>query len=286
MPTIRNQATLTYTGGAVTSNVTVGELIDTLAINKTVTNNTYRTGDELTYVINLVNSGNTLQDNLTVTDDLGAYTAGVPATTVYPLTYTPDSLLYFVNGVLQATLTVTAGPPLTVSGISVPAGGNASIIYRATTNEYAPLNVGNTVNNTASVTGPGRAEPAEAVATATAVAGPNLEILKTMSPTTVTENGQLTYTFTIQNFGNTPATTTDNVAVTDNFDPILNNIAVTYNGTPWATPANYTYNPGNGAFATVPGLITVPAATYETDPTTGAVTTTPGTATLVVSGTV
>ena len=175
---------------------------------------------------------------------------------------------------------------MTVTGINLPAGGNASLVYRAIATEYAPLAVGNTIDNTATVTGAGRNQPLEAVAVATAVNEPDLRIVKTMTPTTVTENGQLTYTFTIQNFGNREATVADDAVLNDVFDPILNNIAVTYNGQPWATPTNYTYNAANGTFTTAAGQITVPPATYTTDPTTGAVTTTPGIATIMVTGTV
>ena len=49
---------------------------------------------------------------------------------------------------------------------------------------------------------------------------------------------------------------------------------------------SYTYDETTGAFSTVPGVITVPAATYTQDPVTGAYTATPGTATLVVTGTI
>lgn len=77
-----------------------------------------------------------------------------------------------------------------------------------------------------------------------------MTISKSLSPTTVTENGQITYTFIIQNLGNT-ATAADNVAITDTFNPILNPISVSFNGTAWNATDNYTYNNLTGAFATV-----------------------------------
>ena len=100
------------------------------------------------------------------------------------------------------------------------------------------------------------------------------------------ENGQITYTFVIQNTGNTPVVATDNAVITDTFDPALSNLTVTYEGTAWTAPANYTYNPATGQFATNPGQITVPAATYTQDPVTGAVIIQPGVTTLTVTGTV
>lgn len=97
-----------------------------------------------------------------------------------------------------------------------------------------------------------------------------LTISKSLSPTTVTENGQITYTFIIQNLGNTPATAADNVAITDTFNPVLDPISVAFNGTAWTEDKHYTYSNQTGAFATVPGQITVPAATFSKDPATGA----------------
>jgi len=48
---------------------------------------------------------------------------------------------------------------------------------------------------------------------------------------------------------------------------------------------DYTYDETTGAFATVPGVITVPAATFTQNPD-GTFNTTPGTSSLVVTGTV
>ena len=123
----------------------------------------------------------------------------------------------------------------------------------------------------------------ETVATTDA---PLLSITKSISPVPVAENGRLTYTFVISNTGNMAADAGTLAAVTDTFDPILSDLTVTFNGTAWASPANYTYNEATGEFATVAGQITVPAATYTQDATTGVWSVTPSTATLVVTGTV
>ena len=90
----------------------------------------------------------------------------------------------------------------------------------------------------------------------------------------------------IQNTGNQAVTAVDNAAVSDVFDPILTALSVTYNGIPWSEGVEYTYDEVTGTFATVPGLITVPAATYTIDATTGEYTVTPGIATLTVTGTI
>ena len=100
------------------------------------------------------------------------------------------------------------------------------------------------------------------------------------------DNDRVTYTFVIQNYGSLAVVATDNAAITDQFDPILTNLTVTFMGTPWIQGTQYNYNEATGLFTTVPGQILVPAATYTQDPTTGAYAVTPGTVTLTVVGTI
>ena len=283
MALFTNQATLSYNDTVTTSNVTTGELLEVLAITKTAASDTYGSQDTVTYVISITNTGTTPFTGLTVTDNLGGYT--FDGGTVYPLTYVPDSVLYYVNGVLQAAPAVVPGAPLVFSGISVPAGGNALLVYEARPNQFAPPTAGSTIVNEATVSGGGLSAPVSDTAVVTADNGPQLTISKSLSPLTVSENGRLTYTFVLQNTGNTAAVATDNATITDTFDPILSNLTVTFNGTTWTEGVDYTYDESTGLFTTVPGQITVPAATY-TQNESGVWVVTPGTATLTVTGTV
>lgn len=282
MATFYNQATLSYSGGVVNSNITTGEIIEVLSASKTAVVNEYSQGSDVTYVINIVNSGATAFTGLTVTDDLGAYTFGTE--TLRPLDYVDGSLNYFINGVIQPTPTVTSGNELVISGVNVPAGGVVTLIYTARVNNFAPPSVGGEIVNTAVVSGGGITD-ITVTETVTAEVEPLLTITKSVSPSTVAENGQITYTFVIQNIGNTAATATDNVVVTDTFDPILSGLSVTYNGTAWASPDNYTYDETTGQFATVLGEITVPEATYAQDAA-GNWVIDPGVAVITVTGTI
>ena len=283
MATFFNQATLSYSGGTVNSNITTGEILEVLSATKTAVYDRYSPGSDVTYAVNIVNSGTIAFTGLTINDDLGAYTFGT--STLQPLDYIVGSVRYFIDGVLQPAPAVTLGPPLVISGINVPAGGTTTILYAARANNFAPLDVEGTIVNTVTISG-GGITPLTATETVSAEAEPRLTITKSVSPTTVTENSQLTYTFVIQNTGNVPADATDAVVVTDTFDPILSNLTVTYNGAVWTSPANYTYNEATGQFATVPGNITVPAATYTQDPTTGVWIVDPGVAVITVTGTI
>ncbi len=284
MAVFTNQATLSYRNNVVNSNVVTGEIVDSLTVTKNSILPTYGYNDTVTYVINITNSGTATLTGLTLTDNLGAYVFGEGLLT--PLTYVDGTVNYYVDGVLQPTPAVVAGPPLVISGLAVPAGGNALVIYQANVNEFAPLDAGSTIVNTATVTGIGVVQIASDSATVTVREEPDLAITKAVNPAVISENSQLTYTFTVLNYGNTPAIATDNVTLADNFDPILDNLTVTYNGTPWVEGTQYTYNEATGTFATVAGEITVPAATYVQDPVTGAIAVTPGETVVTVTGTV
>ena len=283
MAIFTNQATLSYNNTVTTSNITTGELLEVLSVTKTALRSTYTAQDTAVYLVQLVNSGTLPFTGLTVSDDLGAY--DYDGTTLTPLDYVDGTLRYFADGVLQPAPAVTAGPPLTVSGITVPAGGSALLVYEAQLNSFAPEGAGASITNTATVSGGGLSAPLTAEATITADSAPYLTISKSLSPLTVSENGQITYTFVIQNSGNTAAVATDNAAITDLFDPILSGLTVTFNGDVWTEGVNYTYDAATGAFATVPGQITVPAATF-TQNASGVWVTEPGTAILRVTGTV
>jgi len=283
MATFTNQATLTYNGNVINSNITTGEIVEVLSATKNAVINRYSQGSEITYVINIVNSGTTAFSGITITDNLGEYTFG--GTSLVPLEYVNESVRYYVNGVLQTAPVVTQGPPLVISGISVPAGGVATIIYVAETNEFAPLGIEDEIVNTAVISGAGVTDII-VTETVTTEAAANLTITKSLSPAVVTENGQITYTFTIQNTGNVPITIADTATITDTFDPALSGINVTFNGVTWSEGVNYTYSEATGEFETLPGQITVPAATYTRQPGTGAIVIEPGVSVLTVTGTV
>ena len=284
MAIFSNQATLVYNGNTTNSNIAYGEILDVLAATKTAVEGTYTPGGLVTYVVTLRNTGTGALNGLTVTDNLGAYTVG--GVTVTPLTYEAGSAALFVNGVPQAAPAVTAGPPLVVSGINIPGGGDAVLVYQARVNGFADPAEGGTIVNTVTVTGDGLTAPVTATETVTVSAEPVLTISKSINPTQVVDNDRVTYTFVIQNSGNRAVVATDDAAISDLFDPILTDLTVTYNGVTWTEGVQYNYDQATGLFTTLPGQITVPAATYTQDPVTGEYTVTPGIATLVVTGTI
>ena len=89
MAQFTNQAQLSYNGLRVLSNVAVGALQELLSMTKTAVTDTYVSDGVVTYVVSMVNSGDTALNDLTITDDLGGYTFGEE--TLYPLTYVAGS---------------------------------------------------------------------------------------------------------------------------------------------------------------------------------------------------
>ena len=282
MAQITNQAILSYNGNVVSSNIAVGEITEVLTVEKTAVGGTYTPGDNVTYIVSIVNSGTSPVNGVTVTDDLGAYAFGEE--TLYPLTYIDGAIELFVNGAAQSAPTVSSTSPLTVTGLSVPSGGNVVLVYGAKVSGYAPLGVGAVIENTVTADGAG-ITPVTATATISPAAEPELTITKSIDPPVVRESGTLTYAFLIQNYGGAEAVAGDNVKVTDTFDPILTSLNVSLDSESLARTTDYTYDETTGLFETVAGTITVPAATFSQDPDMGMWTTTPGETTLTVSGT-
>jgi len=289
MPTFTNQALLSYNGRTTASNITRGEIIEVLSVTKTALNPDYNSGSVITYLVNIINTGNTAFTGLTVNDNLGAYSFIPEGTTtpitLFPLEYVDGTVRYYINGVEQTAPVITTADGLSFIGISVPANGNTTLIYQASVTEEAPLADASVITNTVVVSGGSLATPIEATATIGTNVGPQLSIVKGLFPRIVPENGQITYTFDIQNIGNADADASANVQITDTFDPVLTDITVLYNGTPLAV-TDYTYDETTGVFSTNPGVITVPAATFTQDPVTGTWNIIPGESILEVTGTI
>ena len=285
MATLYNKATLTYGGNVVSSNTTEAELLAGLTLTKTAITDTYTAGGNIVYLVTLTNMGGSAYTDLTVTDNLGAYTLAGGGTAI-PLDYVDGTLLYFVDGVLQPTPTVTTVGNLEIGGIDIPAGGTATLVYETVANEFAPIAAGSTITNTVSTDGGVGVGVITDTATVGIKSAPQLTIAKAVCPAIITDNDTVTYTIIVQNLGNTPVIATDGVIISDVFNPALTGITVTLDGATLVPGTGYTYNETTGEFATVDGVVTVPAATYTQDPTTGTVTTIPGVTVLTVTGTV
>ena len=284
MATFTNQASLSYGDRVTNSNTTTGQLLQVVTLSKRAVGGSYRRGGRAAYVISIVNSGTGEISGLTLSDDLGAYVLN--GTTLYPLAYQADSIQYYSNGALQPVPTVTAGPPLSISGISVPAGGNVTLLYETAVTAYAPAQAESTITNTVTLSGGCLTEALTAQASLSAASGAELTLSKSLCPDTVTGCGEVNYTILLQNAGNVAVTAGDDAVIRDTFTPVLRGLQVTFNGTAWTQGTNYSYDGTTGAFATLAGQVTVPAATDTQDPDSGIWTTTPGVSVLKITGSI
>ncbi len=281
MAVFYNQATLYYNNTVTNSNVVTGEIVEVLSADKYAVSASYTQNEILTYVISVVNSGNMPYSDIKITDNLGKY--NFCSTELVPLTYINNSLKLFINGILQPAPEIKSYSPLEICNLSIPANGNALLIYQAQVNRFAPLDKGAEIVNTAVICGSNISDITVS-SSVKAEESAILSISKAICPSSVAENGQLTYTFVIENNGNTAAEPEDKVVVTDIFDPILKNITVTYNSQTLTKDVDYQYNPETGDFMTISGKLTVAAATYDQDKSTGLINVTPGVGILKISG--
>jgi len=281
--TITNQARLSFfvndQPGSVLSNIATATLNDPLSVEKNSVESVYRQGDELTFVVSFVNSGQTTISNVTVSDDLGSYALG--GVEVTPLTYVAPALIY-VNGNYGGTITPTVSADSVEFTVpSVAPGAGVVIVYKAQVNGGAPLAPDSQITNTVTVTADGLTASVTASNTVTVDEYADVRVTKAMSPANVTDGAPITYEFDIFNYGNTEATS---IVLTDQFDPAPSGITVQLNGDV-IDPANYTYTGGLLTLPSGTGFeLSLPAATTTQDPVTGAVSVTPSSLSITVTG--
>ncbi len=287
---IENSARLTYnygtvTGATVNSNLANTTLQGPLTITKSTLRGGYEPESEITNIITLYNSSAAAIPNVTVTDNLGTFTPTGVAAPITPQTYIGPAKLYINSVDVTNQLTVSSDETNQVQFelASLPGNSYALIVYQTQVNEFAPLGVEDgEIVSVVTAEADGICESSTATDTLPVIEAPSLEFTKDMSPDPVICGELLTYTMTLYNYGNVPATF---VQMTDTFNPAPELVSIAYNGT--VLTGGYTYDDGTGLL-TVPSTPTadnvVPAATYVRNPATGVVSITPGTLTIVVTG--
>ncbi len=212
---LNNSATLTYNSGANTgsaaSNVVSTSLLDSysLTAQKFTANDSWRPGENITYLVTVTNTGTQPLSTVTVTDDLGGEQE--------LLSYVENSARLITNGdVVQVTPTDTS--PLTISlATALQSGESVTVLYVAQVNAVVSDDVQeitNTVQASARRNG-GTGEVVESVPDSVTIPREDfaqIDITKSVDKAVISSGDTLTYTFVIENSGNIPAT---NVVITD-----------------------------------------------------------------------
>ena len=285
MATIENFATVSYTSGGVTetkvSNLAEIGLESAISFAKTTLGDTYSEDSVITYILSITNTSANTVSNIRITDDLGSFVFGTIELT--PLGYTAPALLLIDGQDVSAQLTVddTTAGSLVFSFPTLPAGATANVVYRASVNEFAPLDLNSAIVNTATLTSDSDCADGSASATVTAASAANVSVFKQMAPNPVVCGDVVTYTIRIYNYGNIPA---EDVVLTDTFNPAPDTITVSKDG---VVLGGSEYSYVGGTLTTPVGTgtpVSVPAATFTRDSETGILNVTPGVVEYVITG--
>ena len=287
MPTIENFATVSYTSGGITetkvSNVAEISIESAVGFTKTSLGNVYTDNSLLTYILTITNSSGSAISGSTITDNLGTYVFGT--TELTPLEYVSPAVLLINGQDVSSQLTVDSSVEgnLIFTIPTIPAGATANIIYKAQTNDFAPLAVDSTITNVSTFESNSECADTSASATVSVANAANVSIIKQMCPNPVVCGDTVTYTIRIYNYGNTAA---ENVVLTDQFNPTPANITVSRDGT-ILLGTDYEYVNGTLTIPATGGTpVTIPPATFAQDPVTGVVSVTPSVIEYTITGTI
>lgn len=217
MAIINNSASVFYVYGesgssTAVSNVATTSLIEnySLQINKTTLNNSFRPGENLTYIISVTNTGTLPLFSVTINDNLG----GTPPV----LDFVEGSASQNIDGTIVQIIPTSTTPLVFTLSSPLEAGETATITYIAKVVTSLDDSV-NSITNTASAiahegSDTGVIVSADSTASVT-VDKDNyalITVTKSVSDNEISEGEQFSYYLVLENSGNLPAS---GITVTD-----------------------------------------------------------------------
>lgn len=245
---LNNSATLTYNSGdntaSAASNVVSTSLLDSYSITavKNTANDSWRPSENITYLVTVTNTGTQPLTSVEITDDLGA--AGTP------LAYVANSALV-IDGSEVTAVTPTSTNPLVIPLVNaLQSGESVTVVYVAQVSAAIADTI-DTITNTATASATQGGAGATVTSEPTSVTilredFAQIDIVKAVDKTVISSGDTLTYTFTIENSGNIPAT---NVVITDtlpegfaitSIESETDGVVTVYDATDYTVDANNT----------------------------------------------
>ena len=260
---LNNSATLTYNSGensgSAASNVVSTSLLDSYSITaqKFTANDSWRPGENITYLVTVKNTGTQPVFAVQITDNLGGGTDA-------PLNYVLNSALVIdEDGVTQ--IVPTAVSPLTiVLPDALQSSESVTVLYVAQVDSVIADDVQSITNTVAATARQGSAagEIVEAEPVSVTIDREDfaqIDVTKAVDKAVIASGDTLTYTFTIENSGNIEAT---NVVITDTLpagfaiteiSSETNAVVTVYDATDYTIDADNTLTlPVGGVTITVP----------------------------------
>lgn len=264
---IRNLASVTYGYGdegndSAISNVAVANLIEEYSITgfKSSLNTGFRPGQNVTYIVQVENTGTQPLYSVTISDDLGG--------SEQPLTFVVGSGSLNIDGTITQIIPTSTNPLEFTLVNPLPSGEKATITYIARVSSSLESDVTSIVNTVQisgrkeSVTGDLVTLSPNPSVTLEIDSYADVELRKDVSTNNIVEGETFSYVITLENSGNLDAT---DVVVTDTLPTGFSVSSITsVSGGVLTTYETSDYNVDSSNILTLPigsKTITVPAST-------------------------
>lgn len=250
--------------GTAISNSTDFVSSESILLEKSCLSEDYFLGDKITYIIDIKNNSDIPIFNVKIKENMGESKTEGTSVSSSPLKYA-DAFKYYINGNRAELSAPKIYSDKIIFEIDVlPALSAATIIYSAEITEYAPLKVKSSITNNSSLIIPSTGKTLEASHT---IKVKEIADIKTIKQIKNSIGGNITYSISIYNYGNTPA---KNIIIKDKIESTPSNLNIkvgskTLSGSDYSLVASDLQIPSYGS----KHFISVPEAEFIKDELSG-----------------